>query len=89
MNAPPDPSVHPECEWDADVRLGEDLCISERAFLGERKRKMRTAFARLMGVPDSEVDERDLPVVAIAGSGGGELAKHATRMRHTHLTSTS
>ena len=71
VNQPPDPAVHPECEWDAEVRIGEDLCIAERAFLGERKRKMKTAFAKLMGVPESEVDERDLPIVAIAGSGGG------------------
>ena len=71
VNKPPDPAVHPECEWDADVRLGDDLCISERAFLGERKRKMRVAFAKLMRVPEWEVDERDLPIVAIAGSGGG------------------
>ncbi|KAH9915462.1 FabD/lysophospholipase-like protein [Epithele typhae] len=71
INQPPDIAVHPEVDWDAEVRLGEDLCIAERAFLGERKRKMRVAFASLMGVPESEVDERDLPIVAIAGSGGG------------------
>ena len=72
INKPPDLAVHPECEWDADVRLGDDLCIAERAFLGERKRKMRVAFAKLMRVPEWEVDERDLPIVAIAGSGGGQ-----------------
>ena len=71
VNEPPDLTSYPECEWDAEVRLGEDLCISEKAFIGERKRKMRAAFARLMGVPEREVDERDLPIVAIAGSGGG------------------
>ncbi|KAI9069393.1 FabD/lysophospholipase-like protein [Trametes sanguinea] len=74
VNSPPDPTVNPECEWDAEVRLGEDLCLPERAFLGERKRKMKAAFAKLMGVPESEVDERDLPIVAIAGSGGGYRA---------------
>ena len=72
VNQPPDLSVHPECEWDAEVRIGEELCIAERVFLGERKRRMKTSFARLMGVPENEVDERDLPIVAIAGSGGGE-----------------
>jgi cytosolic phospholipase A2 len=46
--------------------------MAERAFIAERKRVMRTSFAKLIGVKDSEVDERDLPVVAIAGSGGGE-----------------
>ena len=72
VEQPPDPQVYPEMEWDAEVRLGEELCISERAFLRERKQKMVASFARLMGVPESEVDVRDLPIVAIAGSGGGE-----------------
>ncbi|THH07987.1 hypothetical protein EW145_g3015 [Phellinidium pouzarii] len=71
VNEPPDPSVHPECHWDADVRTGDTLCIGERAFLRERKRKMKKAFALLFGVDECEVDERDLPVVAVAGSGGG------------------
>lgn len=71
INAAPDLDVNPECEWDAEVRIGDDLCITERAFLGERKRRMKASFAKLLGVPESEVDERDLPIVAIAGSGGG------------------
>ena len=54
------------------MRFGEDLCLSERAFLSERKRFMRSAFARLMGVSENTVDERDIPIIAIAGSGGGE-----------------
>ncbi|KAI8973120.1 FabD/lysophospholipase-like protein [Trametes punicea] len=74
VNGPPDLAVHPECEWDAEVRLGEDLCLAERGFLGERKRRMRSSFAKLLGVPESEIDERDLPIVAIAGSGGGYRA---------------
>ncbi|CDO78125.1 hypothetical protein BN946_scf184725.g4 [Trametes cinnabarina] len=74
VNSPPDPAVNPECDWDAEVRLGEDVCLAERAFLGERKRRMKASFAKLMGVPESEVDERDLPIVAIAGSGGGYRA---------------
>lgn len=73
VETPPDPAVHPEVEWDADVRLGDDLCVAERAFLVERKRVMKAAFARLFGVDEDEVDERDLPIVAIAGSGGGML----------------
>ncbi|KAH8119590.1 acyl transferase/acyl hydrolase/lysophospholipase [Phellopilus nigrolimitatus] len=71
VNDPPDPRENPECEWDAEVRLSDELCVSERAFLRERKRKMRRAFSHLFGVDESELDERDLPVVAIAGSGGG------------------
>ncbi|TCD70189.1 hypothetical protein EIP91_004368 [Steccherinum ochraceum] len=74
VDGPLDPTIYPEVEWDAEVRLGEDLCISERAFLHERRRVMRKPFARLMGVSEEVVDERDIPVVAIAGSGGGYRA---------------
>ena len=76
---PPDPSIYPEIEWDAEVRLGEDVCLSERAFLQERKRVMRREFAKLMGVNVKDVDERDLPIVAIAGSGGGQLKVRIAR----------
>lgn len=72
VDTPPDPRIYPEVEWDAEVRLGEDVCLAERAFLAERKRIMKASFAQLMGIPEDEVDERDLPIVAIAGSGGGE-----------------
>lgn len=71
MLGPPDLDVNPECEWDAEVRLGEELCLAERAFLAERKRRMKAPFARLMGVPEKDVDVRDIPIVSIAGSGGG------------------
>lgn len=70
----PDPNVNPECEWDAEVRLGDELCLAERAFLLERKRAMRAPFAKLIGVPESEVDLRDIPIVGIAGSGGGRCS---------------
>lgn len=60
-----------ECAWDAQVRLGEDLPIAERGFLRERRRHMRKSFAKLIDVSENEIDERDIPVVAIAGSGGG------------------
>ncbi|EJU04124.1 FabD/lysophospholipase-like protein [Dacryopinax primogenitus] len=78
VNAPPDLDVNPECEWDATVRLGEELCLPERAFLRQRKRRMRTAFAKLMGVPVREVHEDDIPVVALACSGGGYRAMFNT-----------
>ena len=61
-----------EVGWDAHVRLGDDLCVAERAFLSERKRKMKGSFARYVGVDEKEVREEDIPVVAIAASGGGE-----------------
>ncbi|GAA6010939.1 hypothetical protein JCM10207_004001 [Rhodosporidiobolus poonsookiae] len=69
-----DPAVHPELQFDASVRLGTDLALSERAYLRNRREAMRGAFARLMDVPLEEVDVRDLPVVAVAASGGGYRA---------------
>ncbi|KAG8864558.1 hypothetical protein FRB96_005061 [Tulasnella sp. 330] len=71
VDSPPDYAVNPELEWDADVRIGDDLCLSEKAFLRERKRKMLGAFSLLLDVPVEELDERDLPILAIAASGGG------------------
>ncbi len=62
-----DPTLHPEIQWDAEVRLGDELCFSEKAFLRERKRRMLSSFASLFEVPLSEIDERDIPIVAIAG----------------------
>ncbi|KAG8918969.1 hypothetical protein FRC00_011892, partial [Tulasnella sp. 408] len=67
----PNPELHPEVEWDAEVRIGDELCFREKAFLRERKRKMLDSYAKIFGVPPSELDERDLPIVAIAASGGG------------------
>ncbi|QRV94152.1 phospholipase [Ceratobasidium sp. AG-Ba] len=71
VDSPPSLVDHPEYDWDAEVRLGDELCLPERAFLRSRRRRMRAAFAELFGVPITEIDERDLPTVAIAGSGGG------------------
>ena len=64
----------PEVGWDAHVRLGDGLCVAERAFLSERKRRMRNAFAEYVGVSKEEVREEDIPIVAIAASGGGYRA---------------
>ncbi|THG96596.1 hypothetical protein EW026_g5257, partial [Hermanssonia centrifuga] len=74
VDSPPDPKVYPEVDWDAEVRFGQELCMAERAFIGERRRAMRAPFANLIGVPESDIDERDLPIVAVAGSGGGYRA---------------
>ncbi|KAG8900345.1 hypothetical protein FRC01_010168, partial [Tulasnella sp. 417] len=67
----PNSELHPEVEWEAEVRIGDELCFREKAFLRERKRRMLQAYAKLFDVSPSELDERDLPIVAIAASGGG------------------
>ncbi|KAM0748096.1 FabD/lysophospholipase-like protein [Meredithblackwellia eburnea MCA 4105] len=67
-------SLHPEMGWDATVRLGTELGTAERAFIRTRREAMRDSFAKVVGVGLEEVDVRDLPVVSIAGSGGGYRA---------------
>lgn len=64
----------PEMNWDARVRLGEDLCVAEKAYLRERKRRMKTSFANFLGVDEKEIHPEDIPIVAIAASGGGYRA---------------
>ena len=86
VDTPPDPQIYPEIEWDAEVRLGEELCLAERAFLSERRRAIKKSFARLMGVSESEIDERDIPIVGIAGSGGGKRLLYALASRASLTT---
>ncbi|GAA96806.1 uncharacterized protein L969DRAFT_253030 [Mixia osmundae IAM 14324] len=70
---------NPEIDWQAHVRLdGEDrppaLPHAERAYLRNRREKARLAFARLIDVPVDEIDALDVPIIGIAGSGGGYRA---------------
>jgi phospholipase A2 len=69
-----DAKSNPEIEWEASVRLGADLPLQEKAFLRLRRRRMRKAFAQMLDLPEDDVDVRDLPVVGLAGSGGGYRA---------------
>lgn len=73
-----DPSVHPEIEWDAKVRIGDELCHSELAYKRNRQREIKAAFAKYIGVDESEVNAEDIPTVSMAGSGGGYRAMVAT-----------
>ncbi|KAF9299821.1 hypothetical protein BGZ74_008610 [Mortierella antarctica] len=69
-----DSNKNPEIQLDATVRTGNALCPQELAFRTARRKKMKKAFAKFIGVKESEVNEADIPVVAIAGSGGGYRA---------------
>ncbi|KAF9381205.1 hypothetical protein CPC16_009961 [Podila verticillata] len=69
-----DTNKNPEIQLDATVRKGNSLCPQELAFRIARRKKMKKAFAKFIGVKESEVNEADIPVVAIAGSGGGYRA---------------
>jgi hypothetical protein len=67
-----DVAANPEIQWDATVRLDHGspaLPYSELAFLRNRRVKMKRAFASYIGVHESEIDERDIPIIGIAGSG--------------------
>ncbi|KAF9358776.1 hypothetical protein BGX26_000919 [Mortierella sp. AD094] len=65
---------NPEIQLDATVRQGNDICPQETAFQVARRKKMKKAFAKFIGVKESEIHESDIPVVAFAGSGGGYRA---------------
>ena len=66
-----DPSIHPEITRNAKVRLGKDLCAEELAFVKRRKQYTTQALARYLDIPEAEIDPRDVPTIALCGSGGG------------------
>ncbi|KAL1922092.1 uncharacterized protein VTP21DRAFT_10734 [Calcarisporiella thermophila] len=67
-------SKNPEIQLQATVRRGNRLCDQEQRFLEQRKKVVRAAFAKYMGVPLDEVHEEDVPVIGFGGSGGGYRA---------------
>ncbi|KAI1315497.1 hypothetical protein EDD11_000730 [Mortierella claussenii] len=71
VNNMQDTSKNPEIQLDANVRQGNDICSQETAFQAARRKKMKKAFAKFIGVKESDVHESDIPVVALAGSSGG------------------
>lgn len=66
-----DVAMHPEIGLQATVRISNDLCAEELDFIKKRKNYVRTALARYLGLQESQVDPRDVPTIAICGSGGG------------------
>ena len=54
-------------------RQGNDLCPQELAFQAARRKKMKKAFAKFIGVKESEIHENDIPVVALAGRCVSEI----------------
>ncbi|KAI8348748.1 acyl transferase/acyl hydrolase/lysophospholipase [Mortierella sp. GBAus27b] len=74
VNNMQDNSKNPEIQLDATVREGNEICPQEIAFQAARRKKMKKAFAKFIGVKESEVHESDIPVIALAGSGGGYRA---------------
>ncbi|KAG0269545.1 hypothetical protein BGZ95_002028 [Linnemannia exigua] len=74
VNNMSDANKNPEIQLDATVRQGNDLCPQELAFQTARRKKMKKAFAKFIGVHESDINESDIPVIALAGSGGGYRA---------------
>ncbi|KAG1225015.1 hypothetical protein G6F35_003658 [Rhizopus arrhizus] len=69
-----DVDKYPELAHDAIVREGSDLSEQEVSFITKRKRLQKASFAKFIGRDPSEIDERDIPVIGIASSGGGYRA---------------
>ncbi|CAG8479875.1 3856_t:CDS:2 [Ambispora gerdemannii] len=69
---------YPELDWDATVRISQDICDEEKKFVLERKEFMREKFAKYIDVDIDEIDIRDIPIIAFGGSGGGFRAMIAT-----------
>ncbi|CAG8461573.1 5682_t:CDS:2 [Ambispora leptoticha] len=69
---------YPELDWDATVRISQDICDDEKKFVLERKKFMREKFAKYIGVNIDEVDICDIPIIAFGGSGGGFRAMITT-----------
>ncbi|KAJ1565447.1 hypothetical protein HK096_002737, partial [Nowakowskiella sp. JEL0078] len=55
-----------------------NICNEEKYFQKARIKVMREAFAKFIDVPIENVDERDIPIIGISGSGGGLKAAIST-----------
>lgn len=64
-----DESLHPNIISKALVRVSQDLCPDEQAFIERRKKYTTDALSRYLGI--SDIDPRDVPTIAMSGSGGG------------------
>lgn len=66
-----DADINPEIMWDARVRVGDDLCREEKAFLLKRKTHIVRALAKYLNINEQNIDPEDIPTIAVCGSGGG------------------
>ncbi|XP_061467319.1 cytosolic phospholipase A2 epsilon-like isoform X2 [Rhineura floridana] len=61
---------HYSCPADLDVRLGYDLCPQEQEFLYKRKRRVAQALKQVLQL-DYDLQDHEVPVVAVMTTGGG------------------
>lgn len=66
-----DARMHPEIEWEASVRVSDELCYEEQQYLQRRKLHTRRALAKYLDVPEDDIHPDDIPVIGMCGSGGG------------------
>ncbi|KFA74367.1 hypothetical protein S40288_06681 [Stachybotrys chartarum IBT 40288] len=76
-----DVRAYPELNWDATVRRSSALHAEERRFTELRKHRIssngRNSLHGFLRLPkDHKVDPRDVPLVALGGSGGGYRAMY-------------
>ncbi|KFV86318.1 Cytosolic phospholipase A2 epsilon, partial [Struthio camelus australis] len=72
-----------KCQEDLDVRLGFDLCAQEQDFICKRKKVVATALKDVLQL-EEDLQEDEVPVVAIMTTGGGTRALTAM---YAHLLS--
>lgn len=68
------PYLNPELRWDARVRVSPNLCEEEQNFIKHRQKFMKKALAKYLDIPEQEIYEEDIPVIAMTCSGGGVRA---------------
>lgn len=66
-----DPEINPEIMWDCSVRVSNDICNEEKAFLEKRKKNTTRALAKYLDIPEGKIHPDDVPTIAMCGSGGG------------------
>ncbi|KAI3338707.1 acyl transferase/acyl hydrolase/lysophospholipase [Ustulina deusta] len=66
-----DPSVNPEIQYSATVRVSDDLCEEEKEFLSRRKKVAVAALAHYLDLNEQDINPADVPTIAMCGSGGG------------------
>ncbi|ODV92452.1 hypothetical protein CANCADRAFT_86908 [Tortispora caseinolytica NRRL Y-17796] len=73
-----DANLHPEILKTASVRFGNGLCTQEQQFLANRRQVVKKSLASFLDIPLDQIDDRDVPVVGLVGSGGGYRAMTST-----------
>ncbi|OWK62667.1 Cytosolic phospholipase A2 epsilon [Lonchura striata] len=72
-----------KCQEDLDVRLGFDLCAQEQDFICKRKKVVAAALKDILHL-EEDLQDDEVPVVAIMTTGGGTRALTAL---YAHLLS--